>query len=179
MMTFKLIESNSNLSSLYDSMRKEPYFVFVMGATGAGKNFIVRRNFPGVPLVDIDKYMAEMASKEPDKTERDFISKAVHKANKELKKFFEKGKSVIQTGTGGNLKGLENKLKLAKSYGMKTALILVDTDIKKAKERNLQRAENGEQRLVPEWKIDVSYKKSAENYETLKNTVDFSSTIFN
>jgi len=176
----KFILSESNIKDLGDLVADDAYFVFVMGATGSGKNFIVRKYLPKTPLVDIDKFMAELAANDPDgRNERKFISKSVHMAKKALDKYFNKMQSVIQTGTGGNLKGLENKLKLAKSKGLKTALILVDTDIERAKKRNQSRADSGEQRLVPQWKVDVSYEKSAENYKILKDTVDFAVKVKN
>ena len=166
-----------DLSSLVEY---ESWFIFVMGATGSGKNFIVSEYLPKLPLVDIDKYMAELSLADPDgKDERKIISKAVHMAKKQLDVYFNKGKSVIQTGTGGNIKGLENKIKLAKSKGLKTALILVDTDIEKAKQRNQSRAESGKQRLVPQWKVEDSYKKSAENFQKLEKSVDFATIIKN
>ncbi len=178
-MKFVLAESNiKDLAELVDD--DDAYFIFAMGATGSGKNFVVKKFLPKLPLVDIDKFMAELAVNDPDgKDERKFISKSIHMAKKELDKYFSKKRSVIQTGTGGNLKGLENKLKLAKSKGLKTAIILVDTDIQKAKERNQSRADSGEQRLVPQWKVDISYEKSAENYKILKDTVDFAVVVKN
>lgn len=166
------------IEDLSAAVSSEPYFIFFMGATGSGKNYIAQQYIPDVPLVDIDKYMAELAL-EYGTDERKHISRAVAIANKQLKKYFDEPTSVVQTGTGGNLKGLENKIKLAKSKGMKTAIVLVDTDIKKAKERNISRAAAGAQRLVPDWKIDVSYKASKVNYRTLQKEVDFFAMVKN
>jgi len=177
-MIYKLSESKNNIKDLKGLVNSEPYFIFFMGATGSGKNYLTKKFVPGTPLVDIDQYMAEL-TKNSDQDERKFISKSIAMAKKELDKYFSMQKSVVQTGTGGNLKGLENKLILAKSMGMKTALVYVDTDIEKAKVRNQQRADSGEQRLVPEWKIQVSYDKSKENFKILKDTVDFAVSVKN
>lgn len=178
-MKFVLSEKSHNIRDLKRLVNSEPYFIFVMGATGAGKNYIVKKFLPTIPLVDIDKFMAKLSSESENGDERQFISKSIAMAKKELDKYFGKLVSVVQTGTGGNLKGLENKLILAKSKGMKTALILVDTDIEKAKVRNQRRADSGEQRLVPDWKIDVSYKASKENFFKLKDSVDFFTIVKN
>lgn len=168
---------NVKLKDIQSLVKSEPTFLFVMGSTGSGKNYIVSKNFKGVELADIDKYMAELAAGGGD--ERKFISKAIAIANKVLTKSFENDKSVIQVGTGGNIKGLENKIIKAKSYGFKTALILVDASIKKSMERNQARADQGDQRLVPDWKVEKSYYASKDNFEILKSQVDLATIIKN
>lgn len=179
-MKFKLKEAEVSVSELQQAVHEDPYFIFVMGSTGSGKNFISYKYFPLIHMVDIDKYVAKfMATDTTGKDERKFISKAVHFAKSQLIKNFDKKRSVIQVGTGGNLQAMINKIDLAKSKGMRTAIILVDTNIEIAKQRNIKRAESGDQRLVPDWKIDVSYKASQENYHQLKNKVDFATIIKN
>jgi len=167
----RIVESG-DLTIIRKVVASEPTFVFVMGSTGSGKNYIVNKYFKNIDLVDIDKYMAELAD---GGDTRKYISKSIAMANKSLETNFKKQKSIIQVGTGGNLKGLENKLIKAKSYGFKTAIILVDSGLEKSRSRNIDRANKGDQRLVPDWKVDVSYKASMANYETLKKSeyVDF------
>jgi len=174
----RIVES-APLKEIQQAIKSEPVFLFVMGATGSGKNYVVEKNFKGIDLADIDKYMAELAAGGGD--ERKFISKAVDKANKLLQTNFEKKKSIIQVGTGGNMKGLENKLIKAREYGFKTAVIIVDAGIKKSMERNQARADSGAQRLVPDWKVEKSYDASMANFNILKSSenVDFSATIKN
>ncbi len=148
-----------------------------MGSAGSGKNYVSKKNFPHVPLVDIDQYMAEFAGTDGDT--RKFISKAVHKANAELKKHFEQKSSVLQVTTGANYKGASNKLKLAKSYGMKTAVIYVDAGLNTSMKRNRARAEAGEQRLVPDWKVEKTYAASSSNFKSLRSEADYSKKVRN
>lgn len=155
----------------------EPYFILIMGSAGSGKNYIAKKEFPGIPLVDIDKYMSDLAGTDGDT--RKFISKSIIMANNELLNHFKEGSSVVQVTTGANYKGASNKLKLAKSYGMKTAVIFVDAGLKKSLERQRKRAENGEQRLVPDWKVEKTYEKSKENWKLLSKEADFSQKIRN
>jgi len=165
------------MEELLNELQHNEFFIFVMGSTGSGKNYIVNKYLSNYPLVDIDKYMAEFAGTNGDT--RKYISKSVAIASKELTKHFKRKQTVVQVGTGGNLKGLENKIKLAQDYGLKTALILVDSGVKKSKQRNIERAKSGEQRLVPDWKVEVSYKSSKENFNKLKDIVEISLNIKN
>jgi len=162
---------------LLNALQQDPHFILVMGSAGSGKNYIAKQNLANVPLVDIDKYMADFASGGGD--ERKFISNAVHKANAELKKYFENSESVLQVTTGANYKGASNKLKLAKSYGLKTAVIYVDAGLNTSIKRNQDRAVKGDQRLVPDWKVEKTYTESKKNFKELKQEADISFKVRN
>ena len=155
-------------------------FVMVVGGTASGKNWWVDRNLKGVPLIDIDQYILQASGGDPSADRSKLISPAVQLAKKAMASAFQKGTTVVQTGTGSNYKGTANKFKLAKSHGMKTALILISVDADTAIARNKKRIkEGGHGATIPKKKIINSNKFSRETFEKLRKTnlVDYSEIV--
>jgi predicted kinase len=163
-----------------DILSEESIFVLVIGGSASGKNYIYDLNFKNIELVDNDQITKELSGGDFEKA-RKLISKATSIANKRLEKAFQDNTSIGQVSTGGNQKGVENKLIKAKSFNMKTALILIDTNVKKAVKRNEERAEAGLQGLIPEWKVEKTNTAARETFNSLKklDIVDYNIVIKN
>jgi predicted kinase len=163
-----------------DILKEESIFVLVIGGSASGKNYIFEKNFKNIELIDNDQITKELSGGDFEKA-RKLISKATAIANKRLEKAFQEHRSVGQVSTGSNQKGVENKLIKAKSYAMKTALILIDADVKKAIKRNKERAQAGKQGLIPEWKVQKTNENARETYNNLKklDVVDYKLVIKN
>ena len=136
-----------------------------------------KNNFK-LPLVDVDEYTKKLSGGDFVKA-RKFVSKSIAIANKEIEKSFQNELSIAQVTTGAGTNGVKNKLKKAKDYGFETALVLVDTDWKVAYERNVQRASDGKQGLIPDWKVEKTNKEAKETFKKLRNDVDYSVIIKN
>jgi len=144
---------------------KEPIFVLIIGGSASGKNYWYENNLKHMKLVDLDVFTKKLSG-DPRKN----VSKAIAMAGKELEESFKKNISVVQTGTGSNTKAVENKFKLAKKYGMKTALVLIDVDISKAIKQNEMRIKQGGHgdTLSPE-KIARTNKAAKKTFNALKD----------
>ena len=164
-------------SVISDIKKEEKIFLLVIGGSASGKNYVYEKNF-SFDLIDVDKITDKLAGGDFEKA-RSMVSKAIAIANKELEKSFSEGKSVAQVTTGAGSKGVENKFKKAQSFGFKTALVLVDTDPKVAIERNQERAKNGKQGLIPDWKVEKTNAEARETFNHLKAMVDYSLIIKN
>lgn len=173
----EILEKLSN--NLIDDIKNAaPVFLLIIGGSASGKNYVYEQYFSEIPLVDVDSITKELANGDLGLA-RKFVSKAVAMANKELQKYFENKESVAQVSTGAGAKAVFNKLKKAKDNGMNTALILVDTDIKKAIERNKQRAASGKQGLIPDWKVEKSNLAARDSFNQNAKYADFSGVIEN
>lgn len=166
-----------NESSVNDIKNAEPVFLLVIGGSASGKNYIYNKNFK-FKLVDTDEITNRLSGGDFEKA-RKLVSTAVAEANRELEKSFSAGTSVAQVTTGAGAKGVENKLKKARSFGFKTALVLVDTDWKVAYKRNVKRSEDGKQGLIPDWKVEKTNKEARLTFKQLKASVDLSVIIKN
>lgn len=167
-----------NESAIADINNEDKVFLLIIGGSASGKNYIHSKNFSKIDLIDIDK-ITEKLSGGDFKKARKMVSKAISIANKELEKYFENEKSVAQVSTGSGAKAVINKFNKAKEYGFKTALVLVDVDVKKAIERNQERAKSGKQGLIPDWKVEKTNGAARETYNAVKNQVDYSVVIRN
>lgn len=156
------IVENLKISSLKREAKSTPTFIFMMGGTGAGKNYIYRKYLDGVPLIDIDEYTKEFA-KQYDTDPRKQVSRATVRSKRELLDSFSKKKSIVQMGTGNNIKSTSNKFKWAKDAGMKVVVVLVDVEPEVALKRNRDRHAGGEERLVPDEKVVRTVKVAKEN----------------
>jgi predicted kinase len=164
--------------SVISAIKKEQkIFLLVIGGTASGKNYVYEKNF-NFELIDVDKIAYDLAGGDLEKT-RPMLSRAIALANKELEKSLSEGKSVAQVSTGAGVKGTQNKIKKAQSFGFKTALVLVSTDPKVAQERNQERAKVGAQGLVPDWKVQKTNDEARETFNLLKTSVDYSTVINN
>ena len=110
---------------------------------------------------------------------RKVISKAIAQANAELKSYFESGKSVAQVTTGSGAKAVSNKVELAHSYGFDTHLVLVDTDIERAINRNRKRTDSGVQTSVPDWKIEKTDLAARQTFKETRRIATKSTIIKN
>lgn len=165
-------------NTISDIKKQEGIFILVIGGSASGKNYIYEKNFKGIPLIDNDEITKRLSGGDFSKVVK-MISKATIEANKTLEKSFIKKKSIGQVSTGAQMKGTQNKIINAKSYGMKVALILIDVDIKKAQKRNKDRAATGHQSLIPDWKVEKTNLAARETFNMLKNEADFSIIIKN
>ena len=159
----------------------QPTFILIVGGSASGKNFVHKKNFSHVPLVDVDEITKDLSGGDFEKA-RKLVSKAVAVANKELDKYFSSQRSVAQVTTGSNETGVVNKLKKAKSQGLRTALILVDVPAAVAVKRNQERAAKGEQGLIPDWKVEKTNEAARATYKAvsaMRDLVDFSTVINN
>lgn len=157
--------------------KEDKIFLLVIGGSASGKNYIYHKNFK-FDLVDVDKITHDLSGGDFEKA-RTLVAKAIAIAGKDIERAFESGKSIAQVTTGAGTKGVENKFLKAKEYGFKTALVLVDTDIKTALARQTKRAEAGEQGLIPDWKVEKTNIAAKETFNSLKNKVDYSTIIKN
>ena len=137
-------------------------FVLIVGGAGSGKNYHYENVYKtkGYVLVDVDE-MKKMSD----------VTNAIGQLKKHLENKFKEGVNIVNPGTGANLKGVENKIKLAKEYGYTVTLIFIDTALDKATEFVKARAIKGGHD-VPEWKIKKTNEECRKNVEILKNQVD-------
>jgi len=159
------------IGQLKKMVKEKPMFIFIMGGTGSGKNYIFNKNIGGIKLVDIDKYIEEYAI-EYNTDGRKQISRAVARSKRELLDSFRKKESVAQVGTGLNNKSSENKFKWAKEAGLEVVILFVDTDVKTAMKRNRARADKGDQALVPDHKVERSVSQSRDNFKLYSKNPD-------
>lgn len=176
----KLFREIVETDSISKVIKNENVFVMVIGGSASGKNYIYDKNFSSIPLVDNDEITKRLSGGDFEKA-RKLISKATAEANKMLLSAFSKKESIGQVSTGGNIKGVENKLIKAKSFGLTTILVLIDTDVKKAIKRNKDRAESGKQGLIPEWKVEKTNDSARETFKELLKLgiVDYNQIIKN
>lgn len=165
-------------STIKNILSEDKIFLLIIGGSASGKNYIHDKKFSKIDLVDIDKITKRLSGGDFEKA-RKMVSKAIAEANKEIESYFNKGKSVAQVTTGSGATGLINKIKKAESYGFKTAVVLVDVDVKKAIERNQVRADAGEQGLIPDWKVEKTNNAARDSFNTVKDLVDYSEIIKN
>lgn len=140
----------------------KPQFVIVIGGAGSGKNYFIEHNpiYSKYHLVDVDAMKAGMDT-----------NTAIKQIMPSLLSAFEKRENVVHTTMGINLKGQENKIKLAKEHGYNVSLIFIDTnpDVAVAQVRN--RVRQGGHDVSIE-NIVSSNKKARENFNILKPLVD-------
>lgn len=167
-----------NESSAADILKEDKVFLLIIGGSASGKNYIHKKFFSKIDLVDVDAITTKLSGGDFEKA-RSLVSKAISMASKELEQYYAKGKSVAQVSTGSGAKAVINKFNKAKEYGFKTALVLVDVDIKKAIQRNQDRAASGKQGLIPDWKVEKTNNAARETYNTVKDQVDHAIVIRN
>lgn len=172
-----MLKEAVQITQLKNVVKEKPTFVFIMGGTGSGKNYVFGKFLKGVKLVDTDKYIEEYAI-EYNTDGRKQISRAVARSKRELLISFKKKESVAQVGTGLNNSSSANKFKWAKEAGMNVVVLFVDTDIKTAMKRNHARAEKGDQALVPDWKVEKSVSESKKNFELYGKDENVDSAIY-
>jgi len=165
-------------SVISDIVKDDRVLVLIIGGSASGKNYIHQQYFSKIDLVDVDAITKKLSGGDFEKA-RKLVAKATSIANKELESYYEKGKSVAQVTTGSGESGLINKIKKAKEYGFRTAVILVDVDVNKAIERNKSRAASGEQGLIPDWKVEKTNMAARETYNKVKKLADYSASIKN
>lgn len=161
-----------NEGILNDISNEPKVFVLVIGGSASGKNYWYDKHLD-FPLVDIDKITKRLSSGDFENA-RKYVSKAIAIANKEMTQYFQNNLSVAQVTTGSGIKAVQNKFKKAREYGFKTALVLVDTDVKTAIARNKKRADSGKQGLIPDWKVEKTNAAAKETFNVVSRDVDFS-----
>lgn len=144
-----------------------PTFALVIGGAGSGKNYHISHD-PELSkywLIDVDAVK---------------IGTDVNSAIKMIKPMmieaFETGINVAHPSTGSNLKGQVNKIALAKQYGYRVELILVDTNPERAAQQVQRRVDAGGHNVHPD-KILQSNLQARENFEQLKQYADESKVV--
>jgi len=163
-------------STFQDVLKEPKIFVMIIGGVASGKSYIYEKNFNSLPLVDIDEYTKKLSNGDWEKA-RKFVAKAMQMAKVDLLNYFKKGESVVNTGAGGSIKGVQNKLKAAVAEGFKTCIVLVDVPEKKALERNQSRADLGARNLIPDYKVISSNKSARDNFKVFQKETDYSIRI--
>jgi predicted kinase len=149
---------------------KNQIFIIIIGGAGSGKNFIYNKHFSHLPLFDVDEYIEKYNLS---------ITDALKKSEEDLFNILKNGNSAVSIGTGSKIDGILKKLKYAQSLHIKTYLFLVDTNVEKAQERNIKRAQNSKRLEIPYYKIQKTNQKAKENFEVFKNFAYLSSKIKN
>lgn len=165
-------------SSVKDILSSDKVFLLIIGGSASGKNYIHNKHFSKIELVDVDEITKELSGGDFEKA-RKMVSKAIAQANKEIDKKLQDGKSVAQVSTGSGDKAVINKLNKAKEYGFETALVLIDVDVKKAIQRNQERAQAGKQGLIPDWKVEKTNNAARETFTKAKQYATYSTIIKN
>jgi len=164
--------------SVIDEIKQEldtgKILVFVAGTFGSGKTYYIEHNLEGYETLDIDDIAMDLAGIEhpKDEAERSKIRKmsptAIKIKTKKIKDNIKQGKSFIDVGTFANIKSAQNKIKLAKDNGFKTALIHINVSPEIAIKRNLDRIAQGERGVEPE----EAEKKIRSRHEDLRKVID-------
>jgi len=163
-------------STVQDVLNEPKIFVMIIGGVASGKSYIYEKNFKSLPLVDIDEYTKKLSNGDWEKA-RKFVAKAMQMVKVDLLNYFKKGESVVNTGTGGRINGVQHKLKAAVAEGFKTCIVLVDVPEEKALERNKSRSELGDRNLIPDYKVISSNKSARDNFKVFKKETDYSIRI--
>lgn len=112
---------------------------FTAGSPGAGKGFILRRDFAGTFVVDCDKHKMSHPDYDPKNpgTVHDWSSKMA------AREFFEMlggNEDFIFDGTGTNVEKTVNMINQAHLAGFDTQILYVKVDLETAMARNAKRA---------------------------------------
>jgi predicted kinase/nicotinamide mononucleotide adenylyltransferase len=168
------VQQSVNIKNLKKLAMKEPTFIFLMGGTGSGKNYTYEKYLKGIPLIDLDDYTKEFAEEYCTEARKQ-VSRATARSKRELLSAFSSQKSIVQMGTGNNIKSTSNKFKWAKEHGLKVVVVLVDVDPKVALRRNKERHAGGESRLVPDEKVVRTVQVAKDNSKIFAkdSNVDF------
>jgi predicted ABC-type ATPase len=139
-----------------------PTFTIVMGGAGSGKNHFIEHH-PALRrqlMIDVDQIKQTVP-----------LDQAIKAIKPMLEKAFAAKKDVVHPTTGSNLKGQQNKIELAKSFGYRVQLILVATDPEVAAQQVAKRVSQGGHG-VEAADIARSNQKARENFEALTGLVD-------
>lgn len=164
--------------TIQDIITEKNIFIIIIGGVSSGKTYIYHKKFSMFPLIDIDDYTFKLSGNDWEKA-RKMVNKGIQMVKADLLKMFQNQTSVVNSGTGSNINGVAQKFKMAKENGMKTAIVLVDVDIKKAMKRNQERYEKGGRNLIPDYKVEKTNKNAKENFKTFAKMTDYSLVIKN
>lgn len=124
----------------------KPEYILVAGGIGVGKTYVVKQNFPGIQIMDLDNEMKRLSlteyTKENMLTARESLSNRIgdKMANRE---------SLVAMGTAADTAFAINRLLWAKEAGYTTTLVHVTCPLSQAIAQNRHRAAMG-RRAVPE-----------------------------
>jgi predicted ABC-type ATPase len=147
----------------------QPQFLIVLGGAGSGKNHFIEHTYPyqAYKLIDVDQIKKDVA-----------LSTAISSIKPMLEKAFKQGKNIAHPTTGSNLKGLQNKILLAKQFNYTITVVLIDTEPHNAINQVRNRVRSGGHN-VEIANIISSNKKAQENFNLVKDTVDYTKIIKN
>ena len=145
----------------------KPQFIIVMGGAGSGKNHFIEHSptLSKFRLIDVDAIKKELS-----------LNDAIKQIMPTIKSAFENQENVVHTTMGVNLKGQENKIKLARQFGYAVSLIFIDTPAEVAVGQVTNRVRQGGHDVSID-NIVASNKKSRDNFNILKSLVDASKIV--
>ena len=108
---------------------KQPVYVLIAGAIGAGKSFVVSKYLNGIEVIDPDEITKVLGNGEYISTN---VAQSMAITKETVTTKLKDGKSFIQQGTSANLQSSINKMKQAKANGFTTVMLFVDTPISQA-----------------------------------------------
>lgn len=149
---------------------KENVFVFIMGGSATGKNYLHNERLGSFPLVDIDEFTKQLTK--GDNTLRNkFLNASIKMVGNAIDEKLAAGESFVQTGTGANIEGQLKRFRKAKDAGFTVIVVLAETTVEKAIERNKMRVGSGGHGIgVTAEKIQWSRERAAQNFEELKKS---------
>ena len=123
--------------------------IFTAGAPGAGKGYIIRRDYAGLTVVDCDKHKQAHPDYDP-KNPGPLHVWSTEMATKEFFSMIAGDESFVFDGTGTDTAKLANFMNQATLAGFSTEVCYVKVSLKTALRRNAERERNVPESLVRE-----------------------------
>ena len=154
-------------------------FIMIIGGVASGKSHVYNELYSSFNLVDVDLYIANWKKSRNNQVLEQIkfskvISRCIKTAEEELKNQFNIGNSVVNMGTGASLSGVLNKLRWARLKDYTSYIVLVDTPLEIALERNKLRAQKGDRNLIPESKVQRTNTAARSNFKIFQRVADYS-----
>lgn len=121
----------------YNPFDDRKFDVFIMsGIPGSGKDFYIKNNLKGYPVVSLDELRIEHKIKSTDKSGTGFI---IQLAKEEARKLMRRNQSFIWNGTNLTRQIRQQVIDLCESYGGRVHVVYVETLYKKILNQNFNR----------------------------------------
>lgn len=121
----------------YNPFDDRKFDVFIMsGIPGSGKDFYIKNNLKGYPVVSLDELRLEHKVKPTDKSGTGFI---IQLAKEEARKLMRRNQSFIWNGTNLTRQIRQQVIDLCESYGGRVHVVYVETLYKKVMNQNFNR----------------------------------------
>lgn len=140
--------------------------IFTAGAPGAGKGYIIARDYAGLTVVDCDKHKQAHPDYDP-KNPAALHAWSSEQATKEFFSMLAGDDSFVFDGTGTDTAKLANFMNQAQLAGFTTVVCYVKVSLATALKRNSER-----ERTVPESMLREKYATIATAVEILAGYAD-------